>query len=90
MGSKGSDLAIEAADVVLLNDDLNTVHEVLEIAHHSHLSIIQNLTMVFVVKGIVLVFGSLGLMGMWEAVFADVGVALLAIFNAMRILYLRK
>ena len=90
MGSKGSDLAIEAADVVLLNDDLDTVQEVLDIAHHSHRSIIQNLIMVFAVKGVVLVFGSLGLMGMWEAVFADVGVALLAIFNAMRILYTRK
>ena len=90
MGSKGSDLAIEAADVVLLNDDLETVQEVLDIAHHSHRSIVQNLIMVFAVKGVVLVFGSLGLMGMWEAVFADVGVALLAIFNAMRILYTRK
>jgi Zn2+/Cd2+-exporting ATPase len=90
MGSKGSDLAIEASDVVLLNDDLNAVNDVLTIAHHSHKSIIQNLTLVFVVKGVVLLFGSLGLMGMWEAVFADVGVALLAIFNAMRILYIRK
>ncbi|MBS3991227.1 MAG: heavy metal translocating P-type ATPase [Erysipelothrix sp.] len=90
MGSKGSDLAIEASDVVLLNDDLNTVNDVLTIAHQSHKSIIQNLTLVFVVKGVVLLFGSLGLMGMWEAVFADVGVALLAIFNAMRILYSKK
>lgn len=87
MGLKGSDLAIESADIVLLHDDLNQVTSIFDIAKKSHTSIIQNLVMVFMVKGIVLLFGSLGLMGMWEAVFADVGVALLAIMNAMRILY---
>lgn len=90
MGVKGSDLAIEASDVVILNDDMNQVVELLHIAKRNHISIIQNLSMVFVVKGIVLALGSFGLVGMWEAVFADVGVALLAILNAMRILYQKK
>jgi Zn2+/Cd2+-exporting ATPase len=90
MGLKGSDLAIESADVVLLKDDLSSIPKIFEIARKSHTSIIQNLVMVFFVKGVVLIFGSLGLMGMWEAVFADVGVALLAIINAMRILYFAK
>lgn len=90
MGLKGSDLAIEASDVVILNDDMNQLIEILSIAKRNHISIIQNLFMVFLVKGVVLVLGSLGLVGMWEAVFADVGVALLAILNAMRILYQKK
>jgi Zn2+/Cd2+-exporting ATPase len=88
MGLKGSDLAIQSADVVLLKDDLVVVPMILDIAKKSYHSIIQNLVLVFLVKAVVLLFGSLGLMGMWEAVFADVGVALIAILNAMRILYL--
>ena len=90
MGLKGSDLAIDASDVVILNDDMNQVIEILSIAKRNHVSIIQNLFMVFIVKGVVLILGSFGLVGMWEAVFADVGVALLAILNAMRILYQKK
>jgi Cd2+/Zn2+-exporting ATPase len=90
MGLKGSNLAIQSSDVVLLKDNLNSIPKILEIAKKSHQSIIQNLVLVFLVKGIVLLFGSLGLMGMWEAVFADVGVALLAVLNAMRILYIGK
>lgn len=90
MGLKGSNLAIQSSDVVLLKDDLNAIPKIFDIAKKSHQSIIQNLVLVFLVKGIVLLFGSLGLMGMWEAVFADVGVALLAVLNAMRILYVVK
>lgn len=87
MGLKGSDLAIDASNVVLLNDDMNKIDDVLHIAKRNHKGIIQNLMLVFMVKGLVLGLGSLGLIGMWEAVFADVGVALIAIMNAIRILY---
>lgn len=87
MGQLGSDVAIKAADVVLLKDDPADVVRVFEIAKQTHRIIVQNLILVFAVKGLVLILGALGIAGMWEAVFADVGVALLAITNAMRVLY---
>lgn len=86
MGGLGSDAAIEAADVVIMNDEPSKIASAIRIAKRTHSIVWQNIIFAFVVKGIVLVLGAGGLATMWEAVFADVGVAIIAIFNAMRVL----
>jgi Cd2+/Zn2+-exporting ATPase len=85
MGALGSDVAIETADVVLQNDQLSSLVTALKIGHATRKIVIQNIVLAFVVKIIVLLLGAGGLATMWEAVIADVGVALLAILNAVRI-----
>lgn len=87
MGGLGSDAAIEAADVVLMNDDLAKLAEAIEIARMTHRIVWQNIAFAMGVKLLVLVLGAGGMSGIWEAVFADVGVALLAIFNAVRMIH---
>lgn len=84
MGGMGADLSIEAADVVLMNDDLLKLSEAIGIAKGTQRIIIQNIVFALGVKAIVLALGAVGIATMWEAVFADVGVALLAIMNSMR------
>jgi len=84
MGALGSDAAIETADVVLMTDAPSKVAEAIGIARHTRLIVLQNITLALVVKGIFIVFGSFGLASMWEAVFADMGTALLALLNATR------
>jgi Zn2+/Cd2+-exporting ATPase len=86
MGGLGSDLTIEAADVVLLKDRPMDVVKAIEIAKKTRKIMITNLVFIFAVKIIILILGSLGYASMWAAVFADVGVALLAVLNAVRIL----
>ena len=86
MGGLGSDAAIEAADVVLMTDELTKLVEAIEVAKATRRIVTQNIVIALSIKGIFLVLGALGLAGMWEAVFGDVGVALIAVFNAMRIL----
>jgi len=86
MGGLGSDAAIEAADVVIMNDEPSKIASAIRIAKRTQRIVWQNIIFAFVVKGIVLVLGAGGLATMWEAVFADVGVAIIAIFNAMRVL----
>lgn len=86
MGALGSDAAIEAADVVLMTDEVSGVATAIKIAHETKKIVIQNIIFSLAVKFAVLLLGALGKAGMWEAVFADVGVALLAVFNSMRIL----
>ena len=86
MGSLGSDAAIEAADVVLMTDELSKLVEAIEIAKATKRIVIQNIVLALSIKGVFLVLGAFGVAGMWEAVFGDVGVALIAVFNAMRIL----
>ena len=86
MGGLGSDAAIEAADVVIMTDELTKIATALGIAKRTQRIVWQNIIFAFIVKGIVLTLGAGGLATMWEAVFADVGVAIIAIFNAMRIL----
>ncbi|MFQ5885575.1 MAG: HAD-IC family P-type ATPase, partial [Thermoplasmata archaeon] len=86
MGALGSDAAIEAADVVLMTDEPSRLHEAVQIARRTRGIVLQNIGFALGVKGIFLVIGALGMATMWEAVFADVGVALLAILNATRIL----
>lgn len=87
MGGLGSDLTIEAADIVLLKDQPMDVVRALEIAKKTRKIMITNLTFIFTVKIFILILGSLGYASMWAAVFADVGVALLAVLNAVRILH---
>jgi len=86
MGGIGSDAAIEAADVVIMTDEPSKIASAIRIAKRTKTIVWQNIIFAFVVKGIVLVLGAGGLATMWEAVFADVGVAVLAVFNAMRVL----
>ncbi len=86
MGSMGSDAAIEAADVVLMDDDVRKIAAVVRISRKTITIVKQNIVFALGVKTIVLVLGAIGVANMWEAVFADVGVAVLAILNSMRTL----
>lgn len=85
MGGLGSDAAIETADVVIQTDQPSKVATAIHIGKETRKIVIQNITFALVVKVIVLILGAGGIATMWEAVFADVGVALLAILNAVRI-----
>lgn len=85
MGGLGSDATIETADVVIQDDNPLKIAMAINIGKQTKRIVWQNITLAFVVKAIVLVLGAGGLATMWEAVFADVGVALLAILNAVRI-----
>jgi len=86
MGALGSDAAIEAADVVLMNDQPSRIAEAIGIARRTRKIVFQNIVFALGVKAVVLVLGALGLANMWGAVFADVGVSVIAILNAMRAL----
>ncbi|MGL5275798.1 Cd2+/Zn2+-exporting ATPase [Myroides marinus] len=85
MGALGSDAAIETADVVIQTDQPSKIATAMHIGKETRKIVIQNITLALVVKVIVLILGAGGVATMWEAVFADVGVALLAILNAVRI-----
>lgn len=85
MGAMGSDAAVEAADVVLMTDSPRKMAEAVSIARLTRRIVWQNIILAFVVKGIFLSFGAAGLATMWEAVFADMGTALLAVANSARI-----
>lgn len=86
MGGLGSDAAIETADVVIMSDAPSKVAQAIQIARKTHNIVWQNIIFAMSVKGIFIALGAFGLATMWEAVFADVGVALAAIFNATRVL----
>ena len=85
MGGLGSDAAIETADVVLMTDSPIKVAEAIQIARRTKAIVWQNIIMAMIIKAAVIVLGIFGLATMWEAVFADVGVALLAIANSTRV-----
>ena len=86
MGALGSDAAVETADIVIMTDSLYKVVEAVHIGKKTSKIIWENIFVVLGIKGIFIIFGILGMATMWEAVFADVGVALVAVFNATRIL----
>ena len=86
MGGLGSDAAIETADVVIMTDAPSKVALAIQIARKTHSIVWQNIIVAMGIKGLFIALGAFGLATMWEAVFADVGVALLAIFNATRVL----
>jgi Cd2+/Zn2+-exporting ATPase len=86
MGALGSDAAIETADVVLMTDSLSKMTEAVSIAKQTRKIVWQNISLAFAVKGIFIFLGAIGIASMWEAVFADMGTAMLAVFNSTRIL----
>lgn len=86
MGAMGSDAAIEAADIVLMDDRLMRLCEAVDISRKTLRIVRQNIVFALAVKALVLILGAFGVANMWEAVFADVGVSIIAILNAMRAL----
>jgi Cd2+/Zn2+-exporting ATPase len=90
MGGVGSDAAIEAADVVIMNDEIGKVATAIAIAQKTHTIVWQNIIFALGVKGAILIMGAFGVATMWEAVFGDVGVALIAVLNATRVMNLKE
>ena len=86
MGSMGSAAAIEAADIVIMDDDLTKVAKLIRIAKKTMSVVKQNIVFAIGVKVLILILGALGIANLWLAVFADVGVAVIAILNSMRML----
>lgn len=89
MGALGSDAAIEAADVVLMDDDPAKIALAMRIARRTNGIVYQNIVFALGVKGICLILGALGIASMWTAIFADVGVMIIAVLNATRALYIK-
>ena len=90
MGGLGSDAAIEAADVVIMDDKPSKVADAVQISRKTMRIVKQNIVFALGVKGLFLILGGFGMMTMWGAVFADVGVSFIAILNALRALKVRK
>ena len=90
MGAMGSDAAIEAADVVLMDDDPAKISLAMKISRKCMHIVYQNIVFALSVKAIFLLLGAFGIANMWWAVFADVGVMILAVLNAMRMLIVEK
>ncbi|MGB4504021.1 MAG: heavy metal translocating P-type ATPase [Syntrophaceticus sp.] len=90
MGALGSDAAIEAADVVLMTDEPSQLVKAIKIAKRTKNIVWQNIVFVLGVKAVVLVLGAVGIATMWAAVFADVGVALIAVLNSSRAMYVKN
>lgn len=86
MGSMGSDAAIEAADIVIMDDDIKKISKIIRIAKKTMRIVKENIVFALGVKFAILILGALGIANMWLAVFADVGVAVIAILNSMRML----
>lgn len=90
MGAMGSDAAIEAADVVLMDDDPLKIGKAIRISKKCVSIVHQNIYFAIGIKVIVLILGALGLANMWMAIFADTGVLIMAVMNAMRALFVKK
>ena len=86
MGGLGSDAAIEAADIVIMDDKPSKIGTVMQVAKDTRRIVWQNIILALAVKGFFLILGAVGIATMWEAVFADVGVTVIAVLNAMRVL----
>lgn len=86
MGGLGSDAAIEAADIVIMNDEPGRLPVAIKIARDTRAIVIQNIIFALGIKAIVLVLGAIGLASMWQAVFADVGVTIIAVINSLRLM----
>ena len=89
MGALGSDAAIEAADVVLMDDNIEKISSAIKLSRKTIRIVHQNIVFALAVKLVVLILGALGVAGMWAAVFSDVGVSVIAIINAMRTLKIK-
>lgn len=90
MGAMGSDAAIEAADVVLMDDDPMKIATAIKISRKCLKIVYQNISVAIGVKLICLILGAVGIANMWLAIFADVGVMILAVLNAIRALFVKK
>ena len=90
MGALGSDAAIEASDIVLMDDNLLKIPKAIRIAKKCMRIVYQNITFALLVKVACLVLGALGISNMWTAIFADVGVMVLCVLNAIRVLFVKK
>ena len=90
MGGLGSDAAIEAADIVIMNDKPSKILEAIKISNKTMRIVKQNIIFAISVKILVLILGACGIATMWEAVFADVGVSFIAILNSLRALGIKK
>lgn len=90
MGGIGSDAAIEAADVVIMTDELNKIATAMQISKKTLRIVKQNIVFALGIKALVLILAAFGMATMWAAVFADVGVSVIAILNAMRAMYYKK
>ncbi len=90
MGGLGADAAIETADVVIMTDAPAKVAEAIALAHRTLRIVWQNIVLAMTIKAIFIALGAVGLTSLWAAVFADVGVALLAVLNAGRILNVKS
>ena len=90
MGGLGSDAAIEAADVVIMTDQPSLVADAISISRKTMRIVTENIVFAIAVKVLVLLLSAIGVASMWAAVFADVGVSVIAILNALRILRIKK
>ena len=90
MGALGSDAAIEAADVVLMDDDPLKVSKAIRIARKCIRIVYQNIIFAIGIKSVSLILGAFGMINLWFAIFADTGVLILAVMNAMRCLFVEK
>lgn len=90
MGGLGSDAAIEAADVVLMTDEPSKIVDAIYLSKKTMRIVKENIIFAISVKVLVLILSAIGLSTMWEAVFADVGVSIIAIINSLRILRVKK
>ena len=88
MGSMGSDAAIEAADIVIMDDDITKISETIILARKTLMIVKQNIVFALGVKFLILILSIFHIVGMWGGVFADVGVAVIAILNSMRMIYI--
>ncbi len=85
MGTKGSALSVETSNVVFLGDDLNKLKKLIKISNKSHRIVLENIIFILAVKSVFMILGALGYATLWEAVIADVGVAIISILNSMKI-----
>ena len=90
MGAMGSDAAIEAADVVLMDDDPMKIAKAIRISRKCLRIVYENIAFALGIKGLCLILGALGIANMWLAIFADVGVMILAVLNAIRALFVKR
>jgi len=88
MGGLGSDAAVEAADIVIMGDEPSKVARAMKIAKKTRRIVMQNITFALVIKIMFLLLGALGMVDMWQAVFADVGVTIIAVLNAIRLQFI--
>jgi Cd2+/Zn2+-exporting ATPase len=86
MGAAGTDTAMEAADVVVMNDDLRRIAETVQLSRSTHVVLWQNITLALGIKAVFLVLAVFGSATMWMAIFADMGASLLVVGNGLRLL----